>query len=265
MHRPSPVSTSLPSASCQPLSCPLPSCQPSAVTVPLLPPPLWCHLPSCQLPSHQLSPVSSSQVPASAPSPPGSLSPARRALRGTSRPCLPSLTHLTASGLWLFLKGTSRSPDPLPSGLRWDPPQVSFSLRRPLVASPWRIAPQVAPRLTDSGGRRDWQSRPSRPRPLTKPRLPTQSRPLNAPPPRSRFRPGSPAPPPTLRPSRSTTELAGRAPDPPSPRSDWLRGHLPIAFSGLQRRRPSWAGGWSGCGAQAEGHRERVAVMTEGT
>lgn len=71
------------------------------------------------------------------------------------------LTHSpTASGLWLFLKGTSRSPDLLPSGLGWDPPQVSFSLRRPLVASSWRFAPQVAPRLTDSGVRRDWHRVP---------------------------------------------------------------------------------------------------------
>ena len=69
------------------------------LSVSLVSSPFKCHLPSCQPPYHHLSPVSSSQVLSSNLSPSDASPPApnprpRRALRGISRPRLPSLTHL---------------------------------------------------------------------------------------------------------------------------------------------------------------------------
>lgn len=138
--------------------------------------PFKCHLPSCQPPYHHLSPENSSQELSSNLSP-SDASPApnprpRRALRGIPRPRLPSLTYS------LRPRALPQRHSPLSKPFvfwSWVGPFSRVSLRRPLVASSRRFAPQIAPRLTECGCRRDRQARPSGTRPLTKPRSPSRA------------------------------------------------------------------------------------------
>ena len=243
------------------------------LSVSLVSSPFKCHLPSCQPPYHHLSPVSSSQVLSSNLSPsdasPPPLTPARVAPSAGSR------GHVSPHSLTYSLRPRVLPQRHLPLSkplVFWCRvgPSSRVSLRRPLVASSWRFAPQVAPRLTESGCRRDRHSRPSGTRVFAKlrspthPRLPTQPRPLTSSPrPQIHLCPCTSAPPPLLRGSRSTTEVPGHAPGPPSLCSDWLREHLATAHASRQRRKTSPDS--PGTGPRLPGVRSAAAVMTEGT